>query len=147
MIMILMRLFWNTSLGITNPLICNKIRAFTFRKFNNQNRGSFTFMQREGIIRNQIHRISWPCSKSTVTVLPGSRPPRSSLRLSIVSTVCCTYRRRGRAPNSGFYASSTTNALAFCVRSTRICWTARRSFSLSIERSMILVTSSFVRGL
>lgn len=60
-----------------------------------------TIMQREGIIRNQIHRISLPCSTSTVTVLPGRRSPCSSLRLSIVSTVCCTYRRRGRAPNSG----------------------------------------------
>ena len=44
---------------------------------------------------------SSPSTQSTVTVLPVVTSPRRSFLLSMVSTVCCTYRRRGRAPNSG----------------------------------------------
>lgn len=49
-----------------------------------------------------VYRISsWPSTQSTVTVAPVVTAPSSSFLLSIVSTVCWTYRRRGRAPNSG----------------------------------------------
>ena len=44
---------------------------------------------------------SSPFSVSTVIVEPGWTLPSKIFFASSVSTVCCTYRRSGRAPNCG----------------------------------------------